>query len=226
MAENKVDLTSENNARKKIEANNKKDEGGAGKPLQSIDHDKPPSGKSPVGPMDGELMNWTQMLENIAAIQTGIQYAAGENDIMDSNVSDSGVGGQNDDELLQQLNQIFTPILVMQGFEGEIADRVQEAYSEANVLVERNIIKFDDATRMGQLISVCALLIARQKNTQQWQMYKQAAQIRKSMKLEIQKLEQSAAQALAQKFLVKVSTTNDSSVARNAATNLLPSTQH
>jgi len=57
-------------------------------------------------------------------------------------------------------------------------------------------------------------------------MFKKASEIRNNMKLQIQKNEYAAAQALAQKFLVKVSTTNNSSVARNAANDLLPETNH
>ena len=92
--------------------------------------------------------------------------------------------------------------------------------------MERNIISFDNKTRMAQLISVCALLIARQKNSEKYQMYKKAAVIKNKMKLDIQKEEYEAAQSLAQKFLVKVATTNNSSVARDAANALLPETQH
>ena len=57
-------------------------------------------------------------------------------------------------------------------------------------------------------------------------MYRKAAEVRNNMKLNIQKQEYEAAKALAQKFLVKVSTTNNSSVARQAANELLPETQH
>lgn len=132
----------------------------------------------------------------------------------------------SEEELLDQLNKIFTPILVMQKYEGDMSDQIQETLSEAAVLTEQNIIKFDDSTRMAQLISTCALLIARQKNSEKYQMYQKAATIRNKMKLDIQKEEYEAAKALAQKFLVKVSTTNNSSVARNAANELLPETQH
>ena len=150
-------------------------------------------------------------------------------DVMDSEL-DGGpaptTSGGGDEELLNDLNEIFTPILVMQGFEGNVTAKIQEAFSESSVLLEKNIIQFDNSTKMAQLISVCALLIARQKNTQNYQMYKKAAEIRKAMKINIQKDEYAAAQALAQKFLVKVSTTNNSSVARQAANELLPETQH
>ena len=132
----------------------------------------------------------------------------------------------NNKDLLEELNQIFTPILVMQSLEGNMADKINEAFSEASVLMEKNIIKFDDETRMAQLISICALLIARKKNSEKYQAYQKAATIKNKMKIEIQKDEYDEAKALAQKYLVNVSTTNNSSVARDAANNLLPETQH
>jgi len=220
--------TNRENANKKVTG------GGSGHDVKDIPHDKPPAGSNPDGIMGGPLMTWTKMLENLDAVSDGIESISedpmnasldGPMDSTEDSTPHMGIGS-NDDELLDELNQIFTPILIMQGFEGDIADRIQEACSEDNVLLERNIIKFDDATRMAQLISVCALLIARQKNTEQYQTYKKASQIRNSMKLEIQKQEYAAAQTLAQKFLVKVSTTNNSSIARQSAQNLLPETQH
>jgi hypothetical protein len=197
-----------------------------------VEYKKPPSGQNPDdGPMQTKLMNYTQMLENLDGVASSLDYASGDQsqDLLDEPGGGApttmGLGGNNDDELLNDLNQIFTPILIMQSFEEDKLDQIHEACSAENVLLERNVIKFDDATRMAQLISVCALLIARQKNTQQYQMYKKAAEIRNNMKLEIQKQEYSAAQALAQKFLVKVSTTG-MGVARKAAQDLLPETQH
>lgn len=206
-------------------SNNKKDIGGSGEDIKDIPHNKPTSGQNPTGPMKGFLMTWTQMLESMEEIESNLD--ADHDDIGDCPVGDECPTGEvNEDELLAKLNQIFTPILVTQGLEGNIADKIQEAFSEASVLLERNIIKFDDATRMAQLISVCALLISQQKNTEKFKMYAKAAEIRNKMKLEIQKDEYDAAKALAQKFLVKVSTTNNSSFARDAATGLLPETQH
>lgn len=174
-----------------------------------------------------------KIIESMDQISSDINEMKEDPDIMDSQVEtdldpagaeESHAGGEED--LLNSLNQIFTPILVMQGFEGDVASKIQEAFSESSVLLEKNVIQFDNSTKMAQLISVCALLLARQKNTQEYQMYAKAAQIRKAMKLNIQKSEYPAAQALAQKFLVKVSTTNNSSVARQAANELLPETQH
>ena len=114
----------------------------------------------------------------------------------------------------------------MQGIEGDITEKVMEACSQDNILLEKNVIRFDDETRMAQLVSVCAILISRQKNSNEYQMYKKSSEIRNNMKLQMQKNEYAAARALAQKFLVKVSTTNNSSVARDAANDLLPQTNH
>ena len=208
---------------------------GYGGPVQDIPNKSPQSASAPAQSRlttGGNLMNFTQMLESLAAVSAGINYASA--DPLNASLDDGesipetlGTGVESgDQELLETLNQIFTPILVMQGIEGNIADKINEACSEDNVLLERNMIKFDDTSRMAQLTSVCALLIARQKNTQQYKMYKEAAQIRNSMKLAIQKAEFEAAKSLATKFLVKVTTTSNSSVARNAAQNLLPQTQH
>jgi hypothetical protein len=207
--------------------------------LDSIDHSSPPSaGYKTDGFFSSPMMKFTELLENLDNIATEVKGMTGDNapleetpveddpPIGDDNTPEVGLSQNNDEELLNQLNQIFTPILVMHGVEGDIKEQVQEACSEDNVLLERNIINFDDSTRMAQLVSVCALLIARQKNTKEYQMYKKAADIKNSMKLDIQKREYSAANDLAQKFLVKVSTTNGSSIARKTATSLLPETQH
>ena len=127
-----------------------------------------------------------------------------------------------DDQLLNDLNTIFTPILIMQSLEGDITEKVQEGLSEDNILTERNCLKFDNSARMAQLLSTCALLISRQKNSPKWQMFKKASEMLKSTKMEIQREEAASAQALAQRYLVKVSTSSNSSIARKAASDLLP----
>lgn len=212
----------------------KKDIGGEGKPVKDIPHEAPPPTDA-TNFMKGPLMTFTQMLESLDEVQAGLE--ANDNNIMNTDIDENdspiapaepmvGINTTNDDELLETLNELFTPILIMQGIEGDISEQVQEACSESNLLTERNIIQFDDSARMAQLRKVCALLIARQKDTQDYQMYKKAADIQRSMSIKIQKDEFAAANALAQKYLVKVSTTNNSSVARKAANELLPETQH
>lgn len=173
-------------------------------------------------------MTFQEMVEAMDDITTSINadQPIENTQIPDGDNNENVIGADDEQELLDQLNQIFTPILVMQGFESDISDRIQEAFSEASVLMERNIISFDDKSRMAQLISVCALLIAQKKNSPKFDVYKKAAAVRNQMKLEIQKDNYDEAKALAQKFLVKVSTTNNSSFARDAAQDLLPETQH
>lgn len=148
------------------------------------------------------------------------QYASGD-PMEEISVGDAEL---IDDELMNDLNTVFTPILIMQSLEGDISEKVKEGLSEDNILTERSCLKFDDSARMAQLLSVCALLIARQKNSPKYQMYKKAMAVVKNTKLEIQRDEAAAAQALAQKYLVKVSTSSNSSIARKAANDLLPLT--
>lgn len=228
---NPVDENKMNSHFQKLQAQYKKTIDSSGKDFTEIPHNKPTSGTNPTGPMKGNLMNWTQMLESMDEVSDAINDLSDnpnilEDDINQTNNDINDANDTNDDELLDELNKLFTPILVMQGFEGSIADQINEAFSEASVLTEKNMISFDNKTRMAQLISVCALLIARQKNSEKYQLYKKATIIKNKMKLDIQKEEYDRAQALAQKFLVKVSTTNNSSIARDAANSLLPETQH
>lgn len=205
---------------------NAKDEGGDGEDVKENPHNKPTNGQNPTGPMKGELMNWTKMLEAMDEISNSVdEHIASEDEVSSMSIEEPSTDSV-DDDLLNQLDQIFTPILIMQGFEGNISDQIKEAYSEASVLTERTMISFDDTARMAQLISVCALLLSRKKNSEKYRMYAKAAEMKNKMKLEIQKEEYAEAKALAQKYLVKVSTTNNSSVARNAASDLLPETQH
>ena len=145
------------------------------------------------------------------------------------NITDDAVepaGTVNMDALLDELNSLFTPVLVMQDFEQKISDEANMELAEASALTERNVVQLDDAGRMAQLTSVCAMLIAKQKNTTEWQMFKKAAALKRQSKIDIQKHEHDLAKELAQKYLVMVSTTNNSSVARKAAEDLLPQTQH
>lgn len=196
-------------------------------PVEDISHDAPPSGQHPVGPMKGKLMNWTEIKEAMEIIMESIESMVENPDLAMEPVEPDTSGSDGiEKQVLDELNKIFTPILVMQGFENGIAGQVQEAAEQANCLTERNIIQFDDQTRMAQLISTCAILLQKAKNTEQYNIYAKAAATRNQMKIEMQKAEYDAAKALAQKYLVMVSTTNNSPVARDAATALLPQTQH
>ena len=125
-----------------------------------------------------------------------------------------------DDKLIEELNAIYTPIMVTQELDDNVGSRVMEACSADNVLVENNIIQFDDDTRKAQLVSLCALLIARQNDSEKYQAYKQASEVRKTMKLDIQRENHAAAVALANKYLAHVAASSQSSVVRKAAQDL------
>jgi len=188
----------------------------AGEDVKEIPHNDPgPNTKL------GEMMDFTTMLESMNELEQSMNT---EKDPMEAEVNPSN--SYDETKAMEELSRIFTPVLVMQDFEKDIADKSMAELEYADVLTERTIIQFDDETRMSQLIAVCAKIIAKQKNTEAWQMFKKASVIKKEAALNMQKEEYDDAKILAQKYLVAVSTTNPSSVARNAATELLPQTQH
>lgn len=177
------------------------------------------------GSTSGEdMMDFTAMIEAMDAIIANTNSdTLNNNDIGDENIDNDT---EDTSDLLAKLDQIFTPVLIVQKMEQNISDESNQEIAEAGVLSEKTMISFDDPDRMAQLQSVCALLIAQKKNTQNWQMFKKAAVLKNQSKLNIQKEEYDAAKNLAQQYLIKVSTTNNSSVARDAAKELLPQTQH
>lgn len=208
-------------------ANQKKTVESDGEDVKDISHDKPAStgdNKSDSMMSGGNLMSFTKLLESMDEISNSMNELSG--DVGNDTIGGDSSSEVNTDELVEELNKIFTPVLVMQSMEKDISDKANSEISEATVLTERNMISFDDPSRMAQLRSVCALIIARKKNTEKWQMFQKAANIKNQAKLDIQKEEYDEAENLAQKYLVKVSTTSNSSVARDAANELLPQTQH
>lgn len=149
-------------------------------------------------------------------------------DELDSEEDDSSEFGVSDAEavddtgVMDELKKIYTPILIMQSYETkESCDRMKESFSQANVLTEQNVIKFDNETRVAQLLSVCALLLARKKNSEKWQAFKKAAALQRKMKIEIQKEEAAAAKELARKFLDETAA-GDNEDAKSSAAKLLP----
>lgn len=217
-----VDDNKMNNNFISILKGNRKSSQENGEDVKDNPHTAPAGGKGNNDLFKSDTMNgWTEVLESMRILMEEIQEIT--SDPLNTTISEEET---DNSDLLDQLNQIFTPILVMQGFEGDMSDQIKEAFSEASVLLEKNIIKFDEQARMAQLIAVCSLLIAKKKNSPKYQMYEKAATIRNQMKLEIQKDEYNEAKVLAQQYLVKIATTNNSSVARDAANDLLPETQH
>lgn len=126
----------------------------------------------------------------------------------------------NDDDLIEELNRIYTPILITQQIEGDLSSQIIEACDNESILTERNIIKFDKDARLAQLISVASKLIARKKNTPAFQAYLSASKIKKDAALRIQEEEHAQAVALANKYLQRVSVNGTSSLARDAANDL------
>lgn len=171
------------------------------------------------------LSTWSELLESMDDISDTASDLADKEDITNQPI-DTSAAAPTGDDLLDELNKLFTPILIMQGYENDIEDKVKESLSESTMLTEKTIMKFDPSTRMAQLLSVCSLLIAKKKNTEEWQMFQKASTISRNMKIAIQKKEYDEAKNLAQKYLVNVSTSNMNSVARKAANELLPETQH
>ena len=192
-----------------------------GEDVKNIPHNNPFGNGSYSSMLNGDMMTFASIMESLDAAENSIGNTADDPTKMSVEPQ-----GYNEDEAIEELKKIFTPVLVMQNFEKDIADKTMAEMESADVLTERSIIQFDDETRMAQLIAVCAKIIAKQKDTEAWQMYKKAAVLKKKAGLEIQKQEYNDAKTLAQKYLVSVSTTNPSSVVRDAATDLLPQTQH
>lgn len=199
--------------------------------MQDQAHEKPPAaGHTPEGPFGNKRMHYSKLLQYLEA--AGAELAAIEQEEEDD-LSTAPMGmppeqstSLDHTDLLDELNQLFTPVLIMQGFENDIADQAESNFAEAALLTEKNTIKFDDSTRMAQLIAVCARLLGRKKQTDLWKTFEKASMVARQADLDMQRAEYDEAKILAQQYLVKVSTTNNSSVARKAASDLLPLTQH
>lgn len=158
----------------------------------------------------GEVKTFKEFATALISLMENYESSLSEDDeIMDVKSLALNTPDDNDD-LIDQLNKIYTPILITQELENSVSEQIIEECSNANVLLERNIIKFDTDTRFAQLVSVCALLIARKKNSEEYKVFKESAKTKKQMKLRIQKMEHAAATDLAKKYLNKIS--NDSTV--------------
>lgn len=140
-----------------------------------------------------------------------------DNDLNDIKVSEDG---DNYDDLINELNRLYTPVLVTQELEGGLKDNINEACSEDNILLERNIIKFDDDAKFAQLVSIAALLINRKKDSKEYQSFAKASAIRKEMKIRMQKNDHDEAVKLAKQYLSKIADSSNSSLIRKAADNL------
>lgn len=119
----------------------------------------------------------------------------------------------SEEELFAQLNKIFLPVVRMQDAE--------EPVQESTVVMEKNIFRLDDASKVAQLLSLCAMLIARAKDTEAYKTYIRASEERRNAKIDIQNAEASEARALAAKYLNTLSANNDDEGARAVGVSLL-----
>jgi len=127
----------------------------------------------------------------------------------------------DDDSLIEELNSIYTPVMITQQLNEGVRERIMEACSGENVLTEANVIKFDPDTRRSQLISLCAMLLARNAGSADFEAYRNASNVRKTMKLKIQKDYHGAAIQLADRYLRHVTANSTNSTVRSAAEELI-----
>lgn len=119
----------------------------------------------------------------------------------------------SEEELFAQLNKIFLPVVRMQDAE--------EPVQESTVVMEKNVFRLDDASKVAQLLSLCAMLIARAKDTEAYKTYIRASEERRNAKIDIQNAEASEARALAAKYLNTLSANDDDEGARAVGVSLL-----
>lgn len=119
----------------------------------------------------------------------------------------------SEEELFNQLNKLFLPVVRMQDAE--------EPVQESTVVMEKNVFRLDDASKVAQLLSLCAMLIARAKDTEAYKTYIRASEERRNAKIDIQNAEASEARALATKYLNTLSANDDDEGARAVGVSLL-----
>lgn len=119
----------------------------------------------------------------------------------------------SEEELFAQLNKLFLPVVRMQDAE--------EPVQESTVVMEKNVFRLDDASKVAQLLSLCAMLIARAKDTEAYKTYIRASEERRNAKIDIQNAEASEARALAAKYLNTLSANDDDEGARAVGVSLL-----
>lgn len=119
----------------------------------------------------------------------------------------------SEEELFAQLNKLFLPVVRMQDAEQPV--------QESTVVMEKNVFRLDDASKVAQLLSLCAMLIARAKDTEAYKTYIRASEERRNAKIDIQNAEASEARALAAKYLNTLSANDDDEGARAVGVSLL-----
>lgn len=119
----------------------------------------------------------------------------------------------SEEELFNQLNKLFLPVVRMQDAEQPV--------QESAIVMEKNVFYLDDETKVAQLLSLCAMLIARAKDTEAYKTYIRASEERRNAKIDIQNAEASEARVLATKYLNTLSANSDDEGARAIGVSLL-----
>ena len=159
------------------------------------------SNNEPVEDEDNDVDN-IEIDEDVPPSEEPVEDDATETE---SNVSE--------EELFNQLNKLFLPVVRMQDAEQPV--------QESAVVMEKNVFCLDDATKVAQLLSLCAMLIARAKDTEAYKTYIRASEERRNAKIDIQNAEASEARALATKYLNTLSANSDDEGARAIGVSLL-----
>lgn len=150
--------------------------------------------------------NETNALEFEQALQRYLESARESED-------QPGPGRTDTEALIDELNRLYTPILVANDITARVTD--DPATPQGG-----NVIKFDPATRKAQLISVCARLISKYRNDPDYQIYVQASRAAQASKLKMQKDQHAASIALADEYLSRLAATASDGDASRAAQSL------
>ena len=119
----------------------------------------------------------------------------------------------DEEELFNLLNRFFLPVMRMQDAEQPV--------QESTAVMEKNVFRLDDPTKVAQLISLCSMLLAKAKNTKAYNTYIRASEERRNAKIDIQNAEASEARDLATKYLNTLALNGDDDSVRPIGASLL-----
>lgn len=192
---------------------------------QAIDNDQtggPDEGSFDSGDSFGSTDDADQSMDSSSSDDSEPADMEVEDDDSDES-GDYGLDSNdvNIDGVMDELKQMYTPILIMNNFNESDAQQMQESMSNARVLTEANMLKFEPDTQAKQLISVTALLIARSKKSEKYDAFVKAYKLVKKLKAEILREEESSAKELARKFLQETIDSNSNEDATASAQKLI-----
>ena len=139
---------------------------------------------------------------------------------MNDTIDDSSSAGDKQ-AALEELNRLYTPVLVRRQIEKNITTDTKLSLAESGQFTERSSVGFDKTANYDQLVAVAARVLQKQKNTENWQAFQKASQAKHQADINMQEEEGAEAAALAKEYLVNVSNSNNSPSARDAAIEML-----